>query len=132
MHSAIPFVILFIVIGIIGVASYYRFMINHDYLVSYEGVCNPAVEECFVGCEDEECAQEYFYSEVQKYAADLYMQCGKDITDCESASVCFQGDRECYVTYCSVEMGDDNCETFTEEWDIQGDTTPESDGNIEV
>src|SRR3989344_4685293 len=79
--------------------SYNRFIVRQDYIVRYEGECDPLLERCFVGCEDEDCTEEYNYSIVQKYAADLFAQCGRDITDCEAASMCLPGDRECSITY---------------------------------
>ena len=97
-------------------ASYVRFFITHDYIVAYEGVCDPVVNDCFIGCEDDECSEEYYYSEVQKYAADLLIQCGKDITNCESANICLPtDDTKCSVTYCNVATGDEACESVSED-----------------
>jgi hypothetical protein len=110
--------ILFPVILIIAFVCYYRFMIKHNYIMSYEGVCDPYTESCFVGCEDDECTEEYYYSNVQKYAADLYAMCGKDITDCEAANECLLGDRNCSVTYCDPASGV-VCEVFNENSKIQ-------------
>ncbi len=97
-------------IVVIGIISYNKFIVNHDYIVSYEGVCDPSVQQCFIGCEDEECTEAYYYSKVQKYAQDLYAQCGKDITDCKVANECLLGDRKCSVTFCSPEIdGESTC-----------------------
>lgn len=94
----------------VGIFSYYRFMIKQDYLVAYEGTCDPAIETCFIGCEDDECTAEYYYSQMVKYAPDLYEECGEDINDCESANVCLSSDRDCSVTYCDPAVdGDDAC-----------------------
>jgi len=102
-----------------GVFSYYRFMINHDYKVGYEGVCDPFLKECFIGCEDAQCTTVYYYTKVIKYAPDLFKECGKDITDCEDASVCLPNDRDCSIVYCDVKINGDACETLTEESNIQ-------------
>ena len=91
--------ILIPLIIVVSVLSYYRFIINQDYVIQYEGICDPAMESCFLGCADDECTEEYGYSIVQKYAADLYAQCGSDITDCEAANMCLPDDRECSITY---------------------------------
>ncbi len=88
---------------------YYRLIIKHDYIVGYEGECDPAIESCFVGCEDDECTEEYSYSMVQKYAPDLFEECGPDITDCAEASVCLPTDQECSVVYCDPEIDGDAC-----------------------
>lgn len=102
-------------IVVIAIVSYNKFMVNHDYVVSYEGGCDPAVQQCFIGCEDDECAETYYYSQVQKYAQDLYAQCGEDITDCEAANECLLDDRECSVTFCSPEInGDNSCSSPSE------------------
>lgn len=116
-YVLLPFVIFFI-----G-ASYVRFFVIQDYLVSYEGTCDPAVHDCFVGCEDEECTSEYYYSVVEKYAPNLYEQCGADITDCEAASECTPGEEQCSITYCSPEVDGDACELLTED-DVSGGDAP--------
>lgn len=98
-------------IFIVGVFSYYRFMIKQDYMVGYEGVCDPATNtnKCFEGCNDDACTEKYYYSKMVKYAPDLYKECGEDITDCESASSCLPGDQGCSVTYCNSEVNGDTC-----------------------
>jgi hypothetical protein len=105
------FYILIFFIILIGVISYYRFMIKYDYIVEYEGVCDPTMQNCFVGCDDDACTEVYFYSKAQKYAADLFAQCGNDVTDCEAANTCFQEDRHCSITYCDPKNDDNLCET---------------------
>jgi len=87
--------------------SYHRFMVQEDYIVQYEGTCDPAVENCYVACEDEECTSVYYYTLVQKYAADVYAQCGPDITDCEAASICVPDDQLCSIEAC--ELSEEDC-----------------------
>ncbi|HAS80437.1 MAG: hypothetical protein UR25_C0005G0065 [Candidatus Nomurabacteria bacterium GW2011_GWE1_32_28] len=89
---------------IICVISYFRFMVYRDYIVEYEGVCDPLVDKCFIGCEDDACTTEYYYTLIQKYAHDLYKECGNDVTDCEEANICLPDDRECSIVYCDVEV----------------------------
>jgi hypothetical protein len=111
----IVFFILAILVIVTGVASYYRFMIKHDYVVIYEGECDSSMEQCFIGCNDDACIEKYYYSKMQKYAPDLYAECGEDITDCEAASVCLQGDKKCSITYCDpIIDGDDTCSVVEE------------------
>jgi hypothetical protein len=114
----LSYVLVFLII-IAGAVSYARFMVYHDYVVEYEGTCEPLTEQCFVGCEDDACSKEYYYSKVHKYEPDLYAQCGKDITDCGAANVCFPGDRDCSVTFCNSEVDGDICDTVTEDLNIQ-------------
>ncbi len=92
-------------------ASYVRFMVTHDYMVAYEGTCDPSVHSCFVGCTDEECTEEYYYSNVQKYAVDLNAECGDNITDCEKANLCQPNDQKCSITYCDP-SSDDKCKVL--------------------
>lgn len=97
---------------LIGVISYYRFIVKQDYIVSFEGTCDIETSTCFVGYDDTE--EEYYYSKVQKYAPDLYAKCGEDITDCEAANVCFPDDRSCSITYCN-ETKDEICKVVIPE-----------------
>lgn len=121
------FYILIFFIIIVGIISYNRFIINHDYMVEYEGVCDPIIEKCFLGYEEENNGEkEYYYSYVRKYAADLYAQCGKDIIDCESANFCLPDDRECSVVYCETGINDNICTTPTKELDEQNNNMIES------
>lgn len=114
LYTLIPLVTLFI-----G-ASYIRFMVLHDYTVAYEGMCDPITESCFIGCEDEECTVEYYYTQVEKYAPNLNAQCGNDITDCEDANVCLKEEgSQCSVTYCDPEADGEACETFTEDSELE-------------
>jgi len=111
-------------------ASYYRFVVLDDYLVSYEGECDPYTQVCFVGCEDDECTSEYYYSLMEKYAPNVFEQCGKDITDCENAYVCLPEDGEkCAITFCDPESGADACEELTEEDYIEEEE--EEEGEVE-
>lgn len=124
------FYTLAILIFIVGVFSYYRFMIRQDYMVGYEGVCDPATETCFVGCEDDECTEEYYYSKMVKYAPDLYKECGEDITDCEMANACLPGDRDCSVTHCDpMTDGDDACAAMVDSQDVGDDSEEEPSQN---
>jgi hypothetical protein len=100
---------LLVVILIVGIFSYFRFVVQHDYIVYYEGECDPTIESCFVGCEDDECTDMYYYSKVQKYAPDLLRECGEYITECAKANICLSTDRECSITYCDPEIDDSDC-----------------------
>jgi hypothetical protein len=101
--------LLLVFILITGVFSYFRFIVYHDYVVYYEGECDPTVESCFVGCEDDECTNEYPYSKVQKYAPDVIRECGNYITDCPEANICLPTDQECSITYCDPEIDSVDC-----------------------
>jgi hypothetical protein len=114
------------IIIIVGIISYNRFIIERNYIVEYEGVCDPFLEECFIGHEDDEYENEYYYSYVHKYAYDLYKQCGKDITDCQSANMCLPEDKDCYIDYCDVDIDGYICENLQEELNIESNNNSES------
>ena len=111
-HIFAYFIIL--AIFVVAGASYNRFIVERDYFVSYEGACDPSYESCFIGCEDEDCEVLYYYSQVKKYAPDVYRQCGSDITNCAEANRCIPGDKMCSVLYCDAET-DGECYSFTPE-----------------
>lgn len=100
----------------VAAVSYVRFMVLNDYVVAYESDCDPYSESCFIGCEDDECVEEYYYSVIQKYAPNVEAQCGVDITDCDAAYECLPEDRgRCEITHCDPDVdGEDSCETLTE------------------
>jgi len=103
--------ILMPIILIIGYISFNRFIINHDYMISYEGDCDPVIENCYIGCEDDECNEKYFYTKIFKYAPDLYEQCGNTIVGCDSANICFINDKNCSISYCDLEFESNLCES---------------------
>ena len=94
-------------------ASYLRFMVNYDYLVSYEGACDELTQNCFIYCEDDECRAPLYYSMIELDASSLRSICGAkaDILDCEAASSCQATDSSCTITYCDAST-DDNCESI--------------------
>ncbi len=111
-------------IVIVGIFSYFRFFVYKDYIVEYEGDCDPYTQDCFIGCGDDDCKEEYYYSNMQKYAPDLFSQCGYDITDCDTASVCLPNDRKCSITYCEIDTNGNVCEVFTQDTPIlENDST---------
>ncbi|MCX6754839.1 MAG: hypothetical protein NTU81_03370 [Candidatus Nomurabacteria bacterium] len=48
---------------------------------------------------------------MQKYSLDLYLECGKDITECKNANICLPSDRECSIMYCNPNTKGDICST---------------------
>jgi hypothetical protein len=120
LYSLIPLLILS------TAASYYRFMVIHDYTVEYEGFCDPEVSSCFIGCEDEECTTEYYYTIIAKSASDLQKKCGLNIAECELAHTCLaEGDESCTVTYCDKEVDGEIC-SVTQPIDDMPDIVDES------
>jgi hypothetical protein len=114
LYILVPLLILLVA------SSYVRFFVTHDYRVAYEGECDPYEEDCFIGCDDEECTTEYYYTKVQKHAATVFAQCGEDITDCAAASVCLPEDTlVCDITYCNSGTEEEGaCETLSSSPDV--------------
>ena len=100
--------------------SYDRFIVRHDYIVGYEGACDPVTEKCFIGVDDTN-GSEYYYTKIQKYEPDLYAECGADITDCNEANVCLVNDRKCLITYCdeNTKTEDEKCTPTVEKLNNQ-------------
>lgn len=84
--------------------SVYRFFVTEDYIVEYETNCDPQDSQCFIGT-DTATGEQYFYSLARKHATDLRRQCGVNITDCDLASVCEEGDEDCSITFCTPDAG---------------------------
>jgi len=78
-------------------------MIINDYLVRYESVCDPYTENCYIGHEDEAGFKKYFYKEITRPANEIFLLCGKDITDCEKANSCASFSENCIVKYCDFQ-----------------------------
>ena len=101
---------------LVALASFYRFMVQGDYIVSYEGSCDPATESCFIECEDEECSAEYYTTKVYRPRAELFEICGTHglMDGCEAADTCENASDECRVVYCDPVVDGDSCETITD------------------
>ena len=95
---SITIIILF---ALMAATSFFRFVVNTDYYVSYEGDCDPAFESCYIGCEDDECTEEYYYSYMERHAAELSTICGNDISECDEAYYCPEDESVyCEITFC--------------------------------
>lgn len=124
--------ILIVLILLISIFSYYRFFIINDYIIKYEAECDFTTKNCFIGCEDDACTQQYYYFYIQKHADDLYQQCGEDITNCETSNFCLPSDRECSINYCNTEADGNLCEMITEEIETQDSYKNEPLQNNEI
>ena len=94
--------------------AYIRFVVAEDYIVEYEGECDPITESCFVGCADDACTEVYYHTWVQKESSDVHAACGVSVLECETASVCLPGDANCSVRYCDADtaLEDEFCDTL--------------------
>lgn len=115
LYTLIPLLILTVA------ATYYRFMVLHDYTVAYEGECDPHESSCFVECEDDECLNKYYFTKIQRNASALLAICGESIVGCDDSNVCAVGEKECSVTFCRLDLGEE-CETFIDNSNLNFDT----------
>lgn len=104
------FYALFALVLLTASASYFRYMVLHDYLVAYEGECDPATNHCYVGCDNEECSEEYYYAIVTREATEIERLCGIDISDCEAANSCTVAETDCSISFCDINTEADSCE----------------------
>lgn len=95
--------------------SFYRFLVIRDYIVSYEGNCDPYTESCFVYCEDNECTEPFYYSTIERQANEIYERCGENVTLCDEAYECQSDVESCSITYCDPILDQEECESLTEE-----------------
>lgn len=110
------FLYLIVSLTILSVASsYIRFVVQKDYLVSYEGECEPYSQSCFVYCEDEECSEPFYYSIIEREANEIFDLCGTDVTTCDEAYSCQDNVDICSITFCDPTVNIDECELLTSE-----------------
>jgi hypothetical protein len=107
--SKIFFLVFFLlIIGSVGV-TYWRIMINRDYIISASQECDPATEACFVSsCDpesDEECAatpeeeRTSYYKIIKKNAKNI-PPCDAQKDECPAELTCADGEAECSFEYC--------------------------------
>jgi len=80
-------------------ATIYRFNIQQNYLVAFESDCDPETQSCFVYCENDDCNDPFFYSVIEREAAQLHEMCGADVTVCDAAYSC-NNDTTCKNLFC--------------------------------
>lgn len=100
----------FVLLSLLSVsASYYRFMVLHDYVIEAEVDCDSSVESCFVWeCDpsvEGECTgdPEYdtWYYKIVSRNAQYIPECMPDDTDCDQFSCSPQTEEDCSYVYCS-------------------------------
>lgn len=109
-------VIIITLLVLLATASFYRFVVINDYLVSFEGECDPYSESCYEACENDKCEKMYYYSIIERNAAETRQLCGTtNVLECDAAYECQPDVEICSITYCDPEIeGNDYCVTFKE------------------
>jgi hypothetical protein len=93
-------------------SSVMRFTVNQDFTVAYEGDCDPYTQSCYVYCET--CSDPFYYSIIERQAAEIYSLCGGDVTACDAAYECQEDVSFCEITYCDPKIEGDECEFLTD------------------
>ncbi len=93
-------IVIILLMVLLTASAFYRFIIMQDYLVAYEGDCEPSTQSCFVYCEDDECIEPFYYSIIERRAYEVYEKCGADVTLCDDAYICPDNVAECEIIYC--------------------------------
>ncbi|MFT7507386.1 MAG: hypothetical protein ACI92I_000536 [Acidimicrobiales bacterium] len=112
-YNFFPYILTILLILTVS-ASYYRFMVTYDYLVSYEGDCDPYSESCYEYCEDDECTEPLHYTWITQSASTIKENCGDDVTMCDFAYECSPSEGDCAITYCDPKTEIEQCEILNE------------------
>lgn len=98
-------------------ASYVRFFILQDYLIAYEGECDPATQSCYVWCEDTESEESCsYYSVIERKAYEIAKKCDLDLSECDAAYACQEDVAICLISYCEPSVdGEESCDTINSE-----------------
>ncbi len=138
--SKIFFIVFFLLIaGSVGVA-YYRFMVQHDYIVQAEADCDPYTEACFVYVCDPEVDGECTGDPIEDTSYyKLIDRNAKNIPNCDPADetctalVCGEGEVDCTYTLCDSDALEEGqvCNdpvVYTAENPLEEETEAEADG----
>lgn len=107
--SKIFFLVFFLLIVGSVVVTYWRIMVNRDYIIQAQQECDPALEACFVSvCDSEgdpECAalpeeeQVSYYKTISKNAKNIPL-CDANNNECPTELSCEPGEEECELILC--------------------------------
>ena len=111
IHSKILTYSLIILLLLSAGASYYRFMVIHDYVIVAEVDCDPTSESCFVWqCDpavEGECTgdpeDDTWYYKITERDAQNIPACDSEDDTCERFACDPETEADCSVTFCSEE-----------------------------
>lgn len=112
--SKIFFAVFFLLIVLSVGATYYRYVVAHDYMIQAELDCDPYTESCFVYvCDpeaDEECTGDpiedtSYYKLIDRNAKNIPL-CDPADENC-TALVCEEGEVDCSYTLCDPETAEE-------------------------
>jgi hypothetical protein len=98
-------------------ACFFRFFVLEDYLIAYEGDCDPETQSCYVWCEDSEDSSScFYYSVIERHASEIAEKCDLDVSECDAAYVCQEDVEICSLSYCDPYIdGAESCDTINNE-----------------
>lgn len=108
--SKIFFVVFFFLIATSIGATYYRYFILRDYMITAQAECDPYTEACFIwSCDPDtegECTGDpeediAYYKNISRNARNIPL-CNPADEDCE-ALVCPSGEADCTLTLCDAD-----------------------------
>ncbi|NCQ06370.1 MAG: hypothetical protein GW815_02300 [Candidatus Moranbacteria bacterium] len=112
--SKIFFIVFFLLITSSVLVTYYRFMVQHDYIIQAEADCDPYTESCFVYVCDPEAGEECTGDPVEDTSYyKLIDRNAKNIPSCDPADetctalVCPEGEADCSYTLCDPATAND-------------------------
>jgi hypothetical protein len=94
----------FVIALIISVgATYYRYVVNRDYIIFAHVECDPKIESCFyTPCEGIDCPAEIeYYKKINKKAFNIEL-CDSENPECQPL-VCQPNEKDCEITNCTAD-----------------------------
>ncbi len=105
--SKIFFIVFFLLIAASVAATYYRYIVAHDYVIEAEADCDPYTEVCFTYVCDPEVGEECtgdpledtsYYKIISRNAKNIPL-CDPEEEGCE-ALICPEDEEDCEITFC--------------------------------
>lgn len=93
--------------------SFHRFLVAHEYVVSYRVSCDPYTDSCFAECTDDACTEVHYHLKVEREAEALLAACGSSVIGCAIADRCLPEERYCSIRRCDPQTDGSECETIT-------------------
>ena len=91
---------IFALVASVGI-TYYRYVVQKDYLIFAHASCDPKTESCFyTPCTGSDCPAEIeYYKKITKKAYNIEL-CDSEKQDCKPL-VCKENEKDCEITSCS-------------------------------
>jgi hypothetical protein len=135
--SKIVTIVFFLLIGISIGFTYYKYVIQEDYMVKAQAPCDPYTESCFVAVcdpEEEECTgnvdEDTTYYKILYRNAQNIPPCDANSEEgCNASLTCWDGESECEIVACSPDAVEEGEECSNS--DVYSASHPKEDPNTE-